>query len=365
MLVKKVFISGCYDILHAGHIQFFKEAKSLGDYLIVCFAGDKVLAKHKRKKPSIPELHKKILLESIEIVDEVVIGEDESELGLDFIQHFINLKPDILAVTEDDKYKQKKINLCLKTNSEYIVLPKTDVGTESISTSSILRRIKAPNNAPLRVDFGGGWLDVPKFKKEGGFIVNCSITPFVSLHEWNYEKKSGLGGSGAWAILNGFSGVDSELELGCGWQDPAVIIETGLCSWKSGDSPVLEIKIDPSILNGLMALLYTGESHDTPGNANIVRDYDLIYKAGKLANKALYKKDLNILFEAINLSYKAQIKEGMKELKDFHKTVAKKYCGGGWGGYALYVFLNQSDRDEFVNLTKGAIAIEPYIKSVK
>ncbi len=45
--MKKVFISGCYDILHGGHIQFFKEARALGNHLTVCFASDKVLWEHK------------------------------------------------------------------------------------------------------------------------------------------------------------------------------------------------------------------------------------------------------------------------------------------------------------------------------
>ena len=74
--MKKVFISGCYDILHAGHLQFFKDAKSLGDYLIVSFASDKVLFKHKKRRPSIPQDHKLAILKSICIIDEVVIGEN-------------------------------------------------------------------------------------------------------------------------------------------------------------------------------------------------------------------------------------------------------------------------------------------------
>jgi hypothetical protein len=36
----------------------------------------------------------------------------------------------------------------------------------------------------------------------------------VSLNSWDYEKRSGLGGSAAWALLNGEDGVDSELNLG-------------------------------------------------------------------------------------------------------------------------------------------------------
>ncbi len=57
--MKKVFVSGCYDIVHAGHIQFFEEARALGDYLIVSFASEPVLWHHKQRKPSIPDEHKK------------------------------------------------------------------------------------------------------------------------------------------------------------------------------------------------------------------------------------------------------------------------------------------------------------------
>ena len=53
--MKKVFVSGCYDIVHAGHIQFFEEARALGDYLIVSFASEPVLWHHKQRKPSIPD----------------------------------------------------------------------------------------------------------------------------------------------------------------------------------------------------------------------------------------------------------------------------------------------------------------------
>ncbi|WP_343212655.1 adenylyltransferase/cytidyltransferase family protein [Akkermansia sp. EB-AMDK43] len=58
-MATKIFVSGFYDIIHAGHIQFFREARSLGDFLIVSFASGQVLWKSKRRKPSIPDDHKK------------------------------------------------------------------------------------------------------------------------------------------------------------------------------------------------------------------------------------------------------------------------------------------------------------------
>jgi len=141
---KKVFVSGCYDILHGGHIEFFNQAKGLGDYLIVCFAGDKSLELHKNKKASIPEIHKKKILESLRMVDEVVIGDYLDELGLDFKQHFLKIKPDILAVTEDDKYGEQKIALCNQINAQYIILPKT-LDFDKISTSEIIKHIRERN----------------------------------------------------------------------------------------------------------------------------------------------------------------------------------------------------------------------------
>lgn len=358
--MKKVFISGCYDILHGGHIQFFKEARALGDHLTVCFASDKVLWEHKKRRTSIPQDHKLALMTALDIVDQVVIG-DCDELGLDFKEHFLKIRPDVLAVTEDDQYEAQKRELCAQVGAEYIRLPKTPPQFTPVSTSSIVRNIRTPAYAPLRVDFGGGWLDVPRYARQGAFIVNCAISPMVSLTNWNYEQKSGLGGSGAWALLNGNDGIESELALGVGWQDPAVIRETGLCVWRSGDKPVLHFKRNGDFLRGHMALHYTDIPHNTPANADNQRDYDLIEQAGLLAKQAAFEASLPKLGEAVQSSYEVQMKEGMQELPDAPGCIGRKYAGGGWGGYALYLFENTEDRDAFVCSASNNRPVEPYI----
>lgn len=142
--MKKVFVSGCYDILHGGHIEFFTQAKALGDYLIVSFASDKSLELHKGKKTSLPEAHKRKILESLRMVDEVVMGDNLDELGLDFKEHFLRIKPDILAVTEDDKYGIEKTALCKSIGAEYIILPK-NLDFEKISTTEIIKNISKRN----------------------------------------------------------------------------------------------------------------------------------------------------------------------------------------------------------------------------
>ena len=357
--MKTVFVSGCYDILHAGHLQFFAEARALGDRLVVSFASDAVLLAHKQRASSLPEEHKKALIESLRMVDEVVIGRGH-ELGLDFKEDFLRIRPACLVVTEDDKYAAAKRALCAQVGAQYVVLPKTPPRFRPVSTSSIVRHIRAPQAAPLRVDFAGGWLDVPRLARPGARIVNCAISPVVSLADWPYEKFSGLGGSGAWALLNGDDGVASELDLGVGWQDPAVIRETGLCVWKSGARPCLELKTDGALLAGRMALLWTGDGHKTPDNVGKVRDYDLIARAGNLAAKAVAAGDLGLLAEAVGLSYQAQRGEGMEPLPDLPGALAIKYCGGGWGGYALVLFGERGARDAFAT-REGAKAVEPFV----
>lgn len=206
---------------------------------------------------------------------------------------------------------------------------------------------------PLRVDFAGGWLDVPKYAREGAFIVNCAITPKVSLDNWPYEKGSGLGGSAAYAILKGEEPFKSEADLGVGWQDPAIILETGLCAWRSGDKPVLDRRVNPDFLKGRMALHWTGKSHNNVNNVDKHRDFNAIEKAGHLANSAVRNCSLSFLSEAVATSYMAQLDEGMESLPHYGE-IAKKYCGGGHGGYALYLF--DGERPGYLT------SIEPYMK---
>lgn len=351
----KVFVSGCYDILHAGHLQFFEEARALGDHLTVSFANEDILWKHKGRRPSLPDDHKAELLRSLVMVDQVVAGNGELQ-GLDFEPIFRLIKPDILAVTEDDQYGEIKEKLCEELGCRYVRLPKTLPKFGPISTTAIVNRISGVVEAPLRVDFGGGWLDVPKHARDGGFIVNCAISPKVSLKQWPYEQKAGLGGSGAWAMLNGKDSIQSELDLGVGWQDPAVIRETGVCVWKSGERPRLDFKRDGFFLEGCMGLLWTGKQHDTPGSVGFERNYDLIERAGAMAREAVMSESIAKLGEAVLISYLAQLGEGMEELPVIAGSVAHKYCGGGHGGYALYLFPSREARGAVPNL----VAIEPW-----
>lgn len=212
---------------------------------------------------------------------------------------------------------------------------------------------------PLRVDLAGGWLDVPRLARTDGFIINCAISPLVSLTDWPYEIGGGLGGSAAHAILEGRDSMQSELKLGVGWQDPAVINETGLCVWRSGPKPILAAKTDGSILSCRMAVCWTGKRHFTPDFVDLDRDYDLIVRSSQVCSNGVQRNDFNLIIAGIDLYHQAQLNEGMDPLP-LYGEASRKYCGGGWGGYALYIFESTSARDHFAQEHSEARAVEPY-----
>jgi cytidyltransferase-like protein len=360
--IRKVFVSGCYDILHAGHIAFLKAAKALGDYLTVCYASDEVLFLCKGRISSIPEDQKAIVIGSLQFVDRVVKSSDVHPI-FDFVSHIKIDKPDILVITDDDKHQSEKKKFCDEMGIELVVLSKKDLGAfSSFSTSLVLRKISGKTEVPLRVDFAGGWLDVPHLARRGSYIVNCTISPLVSLDNWPYHIGGGLGGSAAKSILDMRNGMRAELTMGVGWQDPAVIEETGLCVWRSGEKPVLEAKFNPDWLNGKMAIFWTGSSHYCPDLLTKERNYFGISVNSYEAFRSVHERNLNSLANTINMSYKIQIQEGMESLPNIHYSIAKKYLGGGHGGYALYLFRSTIDRDSAVAKNSGMMSIEPYIK---
>lgn len=360
--MKKVFVSGSFNVLHAGHIRFFRDASALGDYLIVSFPPADLLWKLYDKKSLLDDADKLALLRSLQMVDEVVLSTDE-DVELSFRSAFLEIKPDILAVTTDDLYKDAKKRLCEEHGVEFVVLEKTQPEGKGTSSSEVVSRIKAPLHVPLRVDFAGGWLDVPENAIPGEYIVNCSISPTVSLKEWDYRQGAGLGGSGGWSVLNGWDPVNSELGLGVGWQDPAVIAETGACVWCSGPKPVLDFKNTGEFLRGRMAVYDTRIKHDTPGLAGLKRNFEKIAKAGRVARLGVQEKDINVLAVGVQLSYQLQLDEGMDPLPEVGDCLAHKYCGGGHGGYALYLYETPEARTAALEECEYLYPIEPYCRT--
>lgn len=360
--MKKIFVSGAFHVLHAGHVKFFQDARALGDYLIVSYPPSDLLWRLYGRKSLLDDADKLAVISSLEQVDEVVLSTDENA-ALSFETAFLQAKPDVLAVTTDDRYKEEKRRFCTEHGVEFVVLEKAAPEGKTASSVDMLNRIKAPTHAPLRVDFAGGWLDVPENAIPGEFIVNCSISPTVSLKEWLYRKGAGLGGSGGWSVLNGWDPVASELGLGVGWQDPAVIAETGACVWKSGAKPVLDFKNTGEFLRGRMAVYDTRIEHNTPGLACLERNFSKIAKAGRVARLGVQEQDITVLSIGVQMSYKLQLEEGMLPLPKIGDCLAHKYCGGGHGGYAVYLYETPEAREEALEACEDLYPIEPYCRT--
>ena len=96
--MKTVFVNGTFDILHPGHIELFKVAKSLGDRLIVATDSDGKIRKDKGPHKPINDLCYRIsMLESIKYIDTVLYFEDTQGL-----ENLIKLySPDILLLGND------------------------------------------------------------------------------------------------------------------------------------------------------------------------------------------------------------------------------------------------------------------------
>ncbi len=361
--MKKVFVSGAFSVIHAGHLQFLRDARALGDYLIVSYPSEKLLWSLYGRKSVLHDEDKAAVLAALDVVDEVVLSTDE-EVEVSFRSVFERVRPDVLAVTTDDRYMEAKRALCQQLGAEFVVLPKTAPSdTQMTSSTDLLNRAKAPAHVPLRVDFAGGWLDVPANARAGEYIVNCAISPTVSLCDWEYRQGAGLGGSGGWSVLNGWDPVHSELQLGVGWQDPAVIAETGACVWKSGPRPVLDFKNTGAFLTGRMAVFDTCIRHDTPGLASLPRNLDAIARAGRVARLGVQQQDVTALAVAVQMSYRAQLEEGMQPLAEVGRSLAHKYCGGGHGGYAVYLYETQEDRAAALELCEALYPVEPYCRT--
>lgn len=122
--MKKVLVGGCFDFIHFGHISFLKQAKSLGDYLVVALESDENVRMSKGDtRPIHTQKQRQEMLEALSFVNEVI-----SLAPLKTDEEYFNLvdqvKPSIIAITQGDPIKNKKLEHAQKVGARLIEIPK-------------------------------------------------------------------------------------------------------------------------------------------------------------------------------------------------------------------------------------------------
>ncbi|MBQ5870846.1 MAG: adenylyltransferase/cytidyltransferase family protein [Bacteroidaceae bacterium] len=176
--MKKVFVSGCYDLLHSGHIEFFRQAAQYGD-LYVGIGSDATILQYKNHRTLYPEQERLFMVQSIKYVKEAYINKGTGVM--DFVPTVEMLKPDRFVVNADGSSEEKR-RFCEERNIEYIVLERTPAkGLNARSSTDIKTEIC---EIPTRLDLAGTWIDQPYVSCFApGWALTISLLPNFEIRE--------------------------------------------------------------------------------------------------------------------------------------------------------------------------------------
>lgn len=366
---KKVFVSGCFDLLHSGHIAFFEEAASLGD-VYVGLGSDHTILRLKNRKTVYSEDERLYMVKSLKFVRDAWINKGSG--NLDFIEEIKNIKPQIFFVNEDGEGSSKKA-LCEELGIEYMVskrIPKDKLPKRS-TTDLRLKSI-----IPFRLDLAGGWLDQPFVSKYyPGPVITISVEP-----DYDFNNRSGMSSSTRnkaveiWGyslpddnpeklakILFSFENPPGKKEIS-GSQDSIGIVFAGLNkSNYNGDywPTRIESYIDEGTLFWLEKHLHflplspRHSSYDvlsgTQINENGAR---ALSDAAEGVWNSILKKDSNAFGRYFRKSLEAQtamfpnmITDEIADILEQYKsnTLGWKLSGAGGGGYLVFVSAEKVD----------------------
>ena len=186
MANKKVFVSGCYDLLHSGHIEFFRQAAEYGD-LYVGIGSDATYLEYKHRKPMFPEDERLFMVKSVKYVKDACINKGSGVI--DFIPSLDEIKPDILVVNTEGGSDAKR-QLCMERGIEYIELQRIPhKGLQARSSSSLKAQMAEESSMkshgiPTRLDLAGTWIDQPYVSMyHPGWAITISLEPTFEVRD--------------------------------------------------------------------------------------------------------------------------------------------------------------------------------------
>lgn len=178
---KKVFVSGCYDMLHSGHVAFFEEAASHGD-VYVGLGSDATVYALKGRKTINTEQERLYMVKALKSVTDAWVNSGSGLL--DFEEDVRRFRPDIFFVNEDGQTADKEV-LCKELGIEYRVSQRIPHGVLPARSTTSLRK---ECSIPYRIDLAGGWLDQPYVSKlYPGPVITICIEP-----DYEFNDRSGM-----------------------------------------------------------------------------------------------------------------------------------------------------------------------------
>jgi len=382
MTRKKVFVSGCFDILHSGHIAFLKEASQFGD-LYVGLGSDKTIYDLKGRRTINSEEERLYMLEALSCVHKVKINSGSGIL--DFLGDMKSLSPDVFVVNEDGHTPDKE-QICKDAGIDYKVLKRIPYANLPVRSTTSLRK---ETQIPYRIDLAGTWIDQPYVSKYcSGWAITASIEPTIEFNE-----RSGMATSTRKKAIELWSNnlpMENPEKLAkilfrydndpgtkdvSGSQDSIGISMPGINRffydkekyWPSK----FETITDLSTIKWLEDRLYMVTLWPRPADFVVLENTNIssvgvkrLTDAAEMAWDGLIKKDIKTFAKGFSDSFSAQVNmfpkmmnEKIAKVIDSHRDKAKawKLSGAGGGGYLIFV-----SEVEIPNAIRVKIRIKDY-----
>lgn len=379
---KKVFVSGCYDLLHSGHVEFFKQAARLGD-LYVGIGSDKTIERLKGHKTMYSEQERLFMVRAIRYVKEAYINQGDGML--DFVPTLDMVRPDCLVVNEDGDREEKRA-LCRERGMEYVVLKREPhEGLEARSSTTLKRSLCL---LPTRLDLAGTWIDQPYVSCHApGWALTISLEPTFEVRErcglststrntikrvWPYRLPDMDPEMLARLVFCLENDPERSDGIVSGAQDAIGICVPGLARHYYNGSywpEKIEYTQDSVLLQWLEEHLCLIPMFPRRPGCSVVAGKDItadkvraLAAAADRCWDAIQRRDLDAFAEAYKASFEAQvamfpamIQPGVQDYIDRYSAIdgvlAWKMPGAGGGGYLALVC---RDRDHFPD---GAISL--------
>jgi cytidyltransferase-like protein len=362
-MAKKVFVSGCFDMLHSGHVAFFKEASAYGD-LYVALGSDKTIYDLKGRPTVNSEQERLFMVKSVAYVHEAFISQGSGIF--DFEKELREMMPDYFVVNTDGHVPEKR-DLCEKLGIEYIVLERKPLdGLEARSTTALRQR----GQMPYRIDLAGGWLDQPYVSEHyPGSVITISLEPTIEFNERSgmasSTRRSAIDLWGPKLPVGNYEKLAKTLfcydnppgtKVISGSQDSIGIVFPGLAKayyeGKYWPTKIEHVR-DESLLRFVESSLYLislgprYSSYDVLADTRFSRDLArALAEATDRCWDAILRRDVVSFGAALRASFEAQVamfphmmNERIAELIDAYRDQAYgwKLSGAGGGGYLILV----------------------------